>query len=465
MLDFLPADFILHHCRRVLFIECTFSVLHLLPDQHKIPTRMDSDSNWDDCSVFSLSPSLSSYDDCDESIYSYSSHWSLDYWTWPADAEVDYCSCCGNLPYDTLLAIHCEKDNDYTSWKFAPYRDLRSAARSQRPRKRQDRRMCHSYKCRKQGQAYADQRNIKSKREIKKYAVRENQKESIKWTKDGRVATYRHMEWDIHEPEEFDEEIMEMSETEQYTIFNHHADVFESPEPYTEVGEDFSTWCQRRIAEMRAVKESRIHAKLPATVKPMIWHRKQDGNYLRRYDIYCGDETTTTLPTNAYDAYGHELLRGILTPSRWWMRKHTVSQASLFQPINGFRWFGEYEWCWYRDETGNWEIGYGGNYYNSRHVKADACPYCCGGLEERIVGAGEECCCGGSGRKQGPEEVQRCWIVEWVGEEGREIVRRDEQARNTLLGGKESGSQEQDDVWEVCSNVSSDTWSVVDTVQ
>lgn len=426
--------------------------------QHTL-TNMDSGSDWDNCSVFSFSPSLSSYDDCDESIYSWP---SFDYFEYPDDhIKLYYCPCCGPpLPQDELLAQHFEKEDNYSSWKFAPYRDLRSAARSRRPRKRQDRRMCNSYQCRKQGQAWADTRNTKAKREIKRFAVLESQKESIQWTSDGRIATYRHNEWDIHQPEELDDEIDSMNDIERYSIFHQQADIFESPETYIEVGEDFSTWCQRRIGEMRSVKEARLRSSSPPTTKPMIWHRKRDGGYLRRYNIYTGDKSTTTLPTNAYDALGHELLHSILTPSRWWKRKQTIPQASLFQPVNGFRWFGEYEWEWYRDASGGWEIGCGRLYNGQRHrhTPVDKCPYCCG--EE--IKVGEECCCGGNGIKPAPEERQSCWLLEWVGEEGREIVRREQQLSNIRLESADNGLEEQNDAWEVCSSVSSDIWSVVD---
>ncbi|OAK97525.1 hypothetical protein IQ06DRAFT_327882 [Phaeosphaeriaceae sp. SRC1lsM3a] len=374
---------------------------------------MSSESEWDACSV---SSSLSSYDDCDASVYSWS---SLGYsYPWADSFDLSYCPCCGPpIPKDELFAQHCEKEGDYIGWKFAPYRDFRSAARSRR-RKRQDRRMCHSYRCRKEGQAYADTRNTKEKREIKRLATSENQKESISWTSDGRLARYSTLEWDIHQPEELDQDLEYMDDIERYKVFHQHAEIFESTEAYLEVGEDFSTWCQRRINEMRSVKEARIQYNLPATAKPMVWQRKSDGGYLRQYNVYTGDASTTTLPTNAYDALGHMLLRNILTPSRWWRRRRLVRQASLFQPINGFRWFGEYEWEWYRNAAGCWKVGYGGPYNGPPYIFSDECPYC--RSEEK--NAAEECCCGGTGIKPGPEEVQRCSLVEWVGEEGREIM-------------------------------------------
>lgn len=366
---------------------------------------MDSESDWDNCSVFSIALSLSSYDDCDEAVYLDS---LLSYRSWPEDIESSYYDHCDSLSFtsDTLLAMEVEKDDDCISWKFAPYRDLRSAARSQRPRKRQDRRRCHSCRCRKQGQAEADIRNMRAKREIERCAVAEAQRDSF----DG---SYCHMQWDIHLPEENDEMTMELNEIERYIYHNQNAHVFESPEPYGEVGEDFSTWCQRRINEMRSVKEARIRANLPSVAKPMIWHRKTDGGYLMRFDIYTGDETTTTLPTNAYDALGHELLRNISTPTPHQLRK---------QPIEGFRWFGEYEWEWYREEYGIWKIRYWGPYHESKHVDADECEGCDGG--RRIVG--KECICGGTGSKPDPDEAQRCSLLEWIGEKGRDLVSADE---------------------------------------
>lgn len=72
-----------------------------------------------------------------------------------------------------MVAEHLERKamHDNGIFERENYRDIRSAARSRRPRKRQDRRRCHSYRCRKEGQAYADMLNTKAKREIERSAV------------------------------------------------------------------------------------------------------------------------------------------------------------------------------------------------------------------------------------------------------------------------------------------------------
>jgi hypothetical protein len=75
----------------------------------------------------------------------------------------------------------------------------------------------------------------------------------------------------------------------------------------------------------------------------------------RQYNIYIGNETTT-LPTNAYDALGHELLRSISIPARWLRKRATMTFAPLFRVPMSYSWFGEYEWEWYRNESGCWEI-------------------------------------------------------------------------------------------------------------
>ncbi|KAH7390789.1 hypothetical protein DE146DRAFT_143034 [Phaeosphaeria sp. MPI-PUGE-AT-0046c] len=408
---------------------------------------MDSDSDWDNCSVFSRPSSLSSYDDCDASVYSYS---SLDYFGYDSDIDLYYCPCCGPpIPRDTLLAEHFERDDNDRSWKFAPYRDLRSAARSRR-RKRQDRRMCHSYKCRKEGQAYADTRNTKAKREIKRFAALENQ-EGVLWQTPIWTPTgFNWIEWDIHQPDEDNQFFENMHDIERYSILHRDASIFESPQPFIEVGETFSTWCQRRINEMRNVQESRLRAGTQATLKPMLWRRKYNRRYLKQYDIFTGDATTTTLPTNAYDALGHELMRSVLTPTR----------SALFKSVTGFQWFGEYEWEWYRNAWGVWKIRYAGPHNGLHYDLAIECPFCWGQDQSMI----QECCRVQSEIEMAWEEGQRCSLVEWVGTEGRELILREEQEEKPLEVG--CVVLMSDDAWEIGPSVSSDAWSVVvDDVQ
>lgn len=117
-------------------------------------------------------------------------------------------------------------------------------------------------------------------------------------------------------------------DVERYTHFGHDAEIFESEEPYKEVGEGFSTWCQRRIEEMRCVKEGRLRSRKPQVVKQRALKSMVYRDRTRPYDVYIGDETSTTLPTNAYDALGHELLRSISMPGRWLRKRATLTFAA-----------------------------------------------------------------------------------------------------------------------------------------
>jgi hypothetical protein len=352
------------------------------------------------------------------------------------------CSLC-NGEYDQEMI---ESNRNIDSWMFEPYQDFRSAGRAKQ-RERRSREdtgnRVNGYRCRKQQQTENRRDNKRSKREITRFAVQESQ-EVVQWFHPALV------DWNTKLPDELDEWVTNMDDLTRYQVLHQDAETFESSEPYLEVGENFSAWCQRRIAEMRSVKERRIRLNVPPTFQPMLWQDKMDHRYGRRYHIYTGDATTTTLPTTAYDALGHELLRCVLNPGRWWVRQCQRRGKPPFRVIESYGWFGEYEWHWHQNLSGCWEVRRGGSCTSHKGEGS------CAAIER------------GAGVMPAPEEMQKCSLFAWVGEQSREIMARQE----ARMGGWMSCLDDDDmDVsgsdsdcgWSVVSSASSERWSVVDT--
>lgn len=409
----------------------------------------------------SSSTSSSSHNSQDWEVFenpgssSYNSYW---------DAILT-CPCCSPLYHDDRLA-ESQASSDFPSIPYltSDYADFRASSRSkQRQRKiRENKSGCNSYRCRSMEQAQQDTRNLKKKREGLKWAVRESQRDVPWFTQTyWRKARHCFVEWDTKLEEELDEEIHDSEDgIVRYITLYHGVETFESEEPYVQIGETFAVWCQRRIAEMRAVKEGRIRHGKPESSKQMLWKTKLDWRYRRMYDIYTSDAGTTTLPTNAYDALGHELLRSTLANSRWMRKKQRIS----IRPINGYYWFGEFDWAWRRNMSGCWEIGYTGRSLSYGWEDAPIfCPRC---------GAGSECSyyksfCKESRCFPAPEEMQRCSLVEWVGQSGKKIITLEEARGKARLNHSEddieSSDSESGSGWEVISSASSDAWSIIDT--
>jgi hypothetical protein len=373
-----------------------------------------------------------SYDDRDFTWWEYSGH--CDY-----NSLMD-CGICNDAMFNTSRTL------DEVAWNFEPYRDLRSAAHGKhraRSIRENKSNVTNSFKGRMQWQTMCRRDNKRKKKAVTKLAKLESQK-------DVHIGRHRVVEWDIHLPEELDRVFDDMQDVKRYRLLHQDASIFESSEPYSEVGELFVPWAQRRIAEMRGVKESRIRRSAPLTLKPMVWHDKIDRKYVKRYKIYTGDASTTTLPTNSYDALGHELLRSVLDPGKWWVKKCLREGKQIIRAIHNDGWFGEYEWHWHRDVWGRWEIEYGwdctareGWYRMAREMDVGKVPMM--------------------------EEVRRCSLFEWLRKEGRDIILRDEAMVEEWIrllddDGNVSGS-ESDYGWSIVSLASSETWSVVDAAQ
>jgi hypothetical protein len=353
-----------------------------------------------------------------------------DFSSWECSCHRDYDShmdCCTCNPDSFAIS----RATDEIAWIFEPYHDFRSAGRAkQRERKtRENRPNRTGYRCRMEWQSDCRGENKRKKKAITRCAKMESQKE-------GYVGC-RVLEWDIHLPEELDRLVREMEDLKHYQILHQNASTLETAEPYVEFGELFAPWAQRRVTEMRFVKESRVQRNALLTAKPMIWQDKFGNKHGEQYAIYTGDASTTTLPTTRWvtNSCAPCWIQG-----KWWVEKCLREGKPVFRAIQNYRWFGEYDWHWHRDVMGRWEIGEGRE---------------CTATE---VDAGDA---------SALEEVRRCSLFEWLGEDGREIVARNEARVNEwtrlLDDDGDVFGPESDCGWSVVSRASSETWSVVDT--
>ncbi|KAH8722374.1 hypothetical protein GQ44DRAFT_711961 [Phaeosphaeriaceae sp. PMI808] len=369
---------------------------------------------------------------------------------WFEDCD-ENCHFCNGTYIDEMIAQAVQD-----SLNFQPYRDLRSVAR-ERQRQRTIREnksgRCNSYKCRKQGQTDQRTRNKRAKREKLKLAVEESQLVVACYTRNLEPKKHKIIAWDVRLPEELDEVVLNMSDdVVRYVTFRQGAGVFESVGPYTNAGENFATWAQRRIAEMRSVKETRLRLGQPLSQTVLRWKRKKDQGHIEQFDIYTGDANTTTLPTNAYDANGHALLQRALAPHG----------SNGLCPIDGYRWFGECQWAWHRNMSGCWELGYAGCSQREGDWENEPipCPHCCADSWGMFYG----CYCREFGTEPAPEETQRCVLLEWVGREGRKIILSEEEGMYSIKAQASSDDFKtcEGDLWDVVSLRSSETWSIVD---
>lgn len=327
------------------------------------------------------------------------------------------------------------------------FRDIRSAARarkysrkyqSQGPRVR-------GVGERKAWHAQTRNDNKKQKRTAMKAEIRETQQEKVDWGCGNGMGPLMVV-WDFDPTEQFDWDIKEMDDVVRYEKFNWNADVFESPEPYIEIGETFPMWAQRRIAEMRAVKESRIHQKLPRAqqLKAFEEHQLRAMRIKRynrsQYGIYPGSARTTTLPTNIYDANGHTLLRNAIASIMFDLQSTRYASGNSHFPQIDSNWFDGYTWGWHRNGSGCWVFGYG------ECEAAIPCLCCTGGYTL-------PCHCAEFGDGPAPDEQQRCCLIEWVGEEGRRIIVAEDMKGESELSDHRDGDDAED---------SEDGWSIVD---
>jgi hypothetical protein len=362
----------------------------------------------------------SSSDIDDESIYSFIPYFMTDS-EHEADFLIDWEEKNSNAT-DLAMESHMNAAGRSTTHPFC---DLRSAARA-RHQSRKGRSnsagKCRSVACRKWGQRTQRAENKRRKREIVRLEVvysRERKNEYFLHYDAADAKPISSM-WEVSLEEELDEE-MERARRETGEL--------ESGEVYTDLGELFSVWAQRRIAEIRAVKESRLRKSEPATQRVAISQTKRLHRSSRdEYNLYHGSVHSTTLPTNSYDAYGHAILRAVLTPSPWAQQHARFSPAVCLLPrINGFAWFSEYAWQWHMDASQCW----------TTEAWDDRCD-CCERLEHEAALA----------------EIMQCGLLNWIDAEGWRLIVNEELEREREAGRGDGESE----VGSVCGS----EWSVVD---
>ncbi|KAF2249673.1 hypothetical protein BU26DRAFT_518246 [Trematosphaeria pertusa] len=227
-----------------------------------------------------------------------------------------------------------------------------------------------------------------------------------------------------------------MTPMQRYQNYGENAASIESRAAWTEYDEPFTTWCQRRISKMRAVKEARLRARTSADTDP------DEG--------YYSDDTSasTTRATTPDDAHAEALVKSILTPRQKWRE---------YPRITGFYWFGEHDWYGHRNTSGCWYVE----------------EYACGIPGETPWW--RACYCDEFEGCEGwdPEEgVQRYGLAAWVRDmditEDNGIAKRDGEDAGDMEedgsdkedgeGGRESG----EDDWDIISTTAaSEAWTKV----
>lgn len=239
-------------------------------------------------------------------------------------------------------------------------------------------------------------------------------------------------EWfcDLYATERFEEELSYMDEIVLYEHFGKNKDIIEGRDQTRQEG--FSEWGQRRINEMRAVKEARLRAKLSNTAPEY------------------NNGPSSTLPFRPDDIEGHGLLTYILSDANVNVAHCRRVKQPPFPRIYNFAWFGEYKWQWHRNESGCWILGYA----DACDSDSFPCPCCCSWGGSMYF----PCSCKDFGDQPAPEEMQRCALVEWV--QGRlwDTMMEDESVRVRELGIVEV---EEEMEWELFSDAASEGWSVV----
>jgi hypothetical protein len=154
--------------------------------------------------------------------------------------------------------------------------------------------------------------------------------------------------------------------------------------PGVQDADDFGAWGRRRIMEMRAVKEERIQRRLLALAPT-----RGPG---------------TTLPTAPSDILQHAPLAQVLTPNKFLLFASRWSKTAPYPMIDGFYWFGEYEWTWHRNASGCW--GFGGQCGGG----ALPCPCCNMGNGSMA----SPCSCEEFAGTVAPEDPHTCSLAEWA---------------------------------------------------
>ncbi|KAJ4326260.1 hypothetical protein N0V94_000207 [Neodidymelliopsis sp. IMI 364377] len=312
-----------------------------------------------------------------------------------------------------------------------PCLDLRSSSRDIQQRFRKRRTPTTRWKrCRNDSEAYSHRNNTRSHR---------RRAFEIEVTIDP-FNTCLQDEWSANEHHDF---LVDYSNPIRlYYDFGYDAAVFESIRPTVhnpsatrdndeevQIGETFTRWAQRRITEMRLVKESRLKSK----------QQQQQ-------------HTETTLPTTSADTHAHYLLRQAWDPRKP-PRRHRPANHSPFPQITGFTWFSEYTFTWHRNASGCWELGFGDQcrLWEPRDGKDEyGCRQnplldCCLFSHVRYA-----CSCAEFGEdERSPEDVPVCSLMEFVSDEiWCALMRYDDDA----VGGVDPAADDGGDEWTFISS-------------
>jgi hypothetical protein len=187
--------------------------------------------------------------------------------------------------------------------------------------------------------------------------------------------------------------------------------------------DDFGAWGRRRIMEMRAVKEERMQRQSLSLAPTRV--------------------LGTTLPTTPSDIHHHALLAEVLTPNKFLLFASRWNKTPPFPIIDGFYWFGEFEWAWHRNASGCWEFGgqCGGG--------ALPCPCCNMGNGSMAY----PCSCEQFAGTVAPEDTQRCGLVEWASSSLMEVILED-------IGESEEDERWVRGEWDMVSDAASEAWSL-----
>ena len=245
-----------------------------------------------------------------------------------------------------------------------------------------------------------------------------------------------------------------VDDIEAYELFGNNAHIFEGTATGDIVtGEDFGTWARRRIAEMRRVKEHRIHTYgEPTSPAPLaiLPHTMRDTRRPGRVSATIptapfAKPHKTTLPTTLSEIRAHVTLACILTLPKILKQRCRSRNEPALPVIPGFWWWGEYTWQWHRNLSGCWFLGCG---YDCSEVGGGTCTSSCWCTLDR------ECACAEFGvgtewEVPAPEEVQRCSLVEWASGELRGRIEADEDLRRMQREGvEEEKLDEYDQGWD-----------------
>ncbi|CAI9626620.1 unnamed protein product [Alternaria burnsii] len=394
-------------------------------------------------------------------------------WAGPYGA---WCSVCSpeteethtNLPFGLVTLPSEPAMNAAGRTSDHPFKDLRSARRTYQRSKIYPERIYSGNKRRRSDKSLLARVAASSKDPYKQIEIQE-------WEGD----------WDADWAHEIDME--RIDDIAAYYLFGKNADIFEC---YNDgdimAGEDFGSWARRRIAEMRQVKEHRIHRYgKPTSSSPLsvLTHTMRNDSRPGRTSATIltaphANSHETTLPTSLSDIRAHLTLACALAPSENLKQRCCSRNLPALPIIYGFNWWGEYTWQWHRNMSGCWYLGYG---HACQENCEEPCTRPCWGhmLYECYC---EEFGVGTDWEVPAPEDVQRCSIVEWVSGKLREdmendhdevvwwrlqgTVKEDEQDSEADLGQQREYGNYFEDEYVILGkkDEDSDAWSLISSV-